>query len=265
MRTYSTTGALSSECLNLPDSCNVCMSRMSPVPHPHAPGNMWLARCSYIQKLLPPLQFTDRMNGGRGIDDPCIGTGRFAQEHWVLSHPANRPCDLDSKSKYVWLYDGFPRHGFNSSLAMAPRNELPFYVKEKSAVQQEGRQRNGCPSIWTCTKKIHPPLGGVGIFSQMPIDLEQRQQQLFPQIKIGQQKVVVQYEQDFLFGHPTQQQFPRRSIVLTLNTISIGDLQVNRINSLRSTTKLACRIGRATRTIWLELLTFSLLVFSAFF
>ena len=38
LRSFLTHGALSSECANLPDSCNVCSSRMSPLPHPHTPG-----------------------------------------------------------------------------------------------------------------------------------------------------------------------------------------------------------------------------------
>jgi hypothetical protein len=34
LRKYLTRGALSEECLNLPDTCDVCASRMSPLPHP---------------------------------------------------------------------------------------------------------------------------------------------------------------------------------------------------------------------------------------
>ena len=44
LRRFLTRGALSKECLELPATCNVCSSRLSPVPHPRAPGNMWLAR-----------------------------------------------------------------------------------------------------------------------------------------------------------------------------------------------------------------------------
>lgn len=43
LRDFLTKGALSEECANLPESCNVCSSRMSPLPHPHTAGNMWLA------------------------------------------------------------------------------------------------------------------------------------------------------------------------------------------------------------------------------
>jgi hypothetical protein len=34
LRPFLTSGALSRECLELPKSCNVCSSRMSPIPHP---------------------------------------------------------------------------------------------------------------------------------------------------------------------------------------------------------------------------------------
>jgi len=42
LRRFLTRGALSKECeRNLPDWCNVCSSRMLPLPHVHTPGNMW--------------------------------------------------------------------------------------------------------------------------------------------------------------------------------------------------------------------------------
>eukprot|EP00438_Fugacium_kawagutii_P016857 Skav219689 [mRNA] locus=scaffold817:135089:135880:- [translate_table: standard] len=118
LREYLSVGALSPECLSMPDACNVCSARMSPLPHPHVPGNMWAARCSYISKLLDPTLFpqemakyyqdAERFQGfecppGRGC---CVGRGRFALEHWVLSHPDVQPCDLDSSSAYK---RGYPK------------------------------------------------------------------------------------------------------------------------------------------------------------
>lgn len=47
----------SRQCLDLPRECSVCSARFSPVPHPHNAGNMWVARCSYIVKLIPPFEF----------------------------------------------------------------------------------------------------------------------------------------------------------------------------------------------------------------
>jgi hypothetical protein len=63
LRSFLTKGALSKECAgsdddnDLPDKCNVCSSRMPPLPHPHTPGNMWLARCDYVSKLIDPLAY----------------------------------------------------------------------------------------------------------------------------------------------------------------------------------------------------------------
>jgi hypothetical protein len=53
-RDYVTAGALSQECRLMPEYCNMCSSRMSPVPYPHSPGNMWAARCGYISELMDP-------------------------------------------------------------------------------------------------------------------------------------------------------------------------------------------------------------------
>ena len=53
-RDYVTAGALSQECRLMPEHCNMCSSRMSPVPYPHSPGNMWAARCGYISELMDP-------------------------------------------------------------------------------------------------------------------------------------------------------------------------------------------------------------------
>ena len=54
LRQFVSASPLSKECANLPDQCNVCSTRMSPLPHPHSPGNMWLARCDYVMKLVDP-------------------------------------------------------------------------------------------------------------------------------------------------------------------------------------------------------------------
>mmetsp|Transcript_12860 Transcript_12860/g.22311 ORF Transcript_12860/g.22311 Transcript_12860/m.22311 type:complete len:355 (+) Transcript_12860:48-1112(+) len=110
-REYMTIGAVSKECTNMPEMCNVCSSRMSPFPTPHTPGNMWAARCSYISKLIDPLLFEDAMDmfvakhhdsQCADSDDSCRGLKRFSNEHWVYSHFDARPCDLDSSHSYFW-------------------------------------------------------------------------------------------------------------------------------------------------------------------
>jgi len=132
LRRFLTTGALSQQCSNLPSTCNVCASRFSPTPHPHTSGNMWLARCSYISKLTDPKKFEKAMSSIYGEEpDACIGTGRYAAEHWVYSHPEVKPCDLYTDPSFVWGYDNLPETGdFEKDLSVAPRfNNRSAYVK----------------------------------------------------------------------------------------------------------------------------------------
>lgn len=113
LREYLTKGALSEECLTLPNQCNVCSTRISPLPHLHVPGIMWASRCDYVSRLVDPLAFEDAMTSYMGraktLDQKCkqgspacVGRDRFSYEHWVLSHPRAHPCDLDSNDAYIW-------------------------------------------------------------------------------------------------------------------------------------------------------------------
>jgi hypothetical protein len=102
LRRFQTRGELLEECANLPSSCNVCSSRMSPIPHPHPSWNMWLAKCDYVQKLTNLMTLKKKTkelryspnNGNKPRNNACIGKGRFAAEHWIHSHPSVMPCDL---------------------------------------------------------------------------------------------------------------------------------------------------------------------------
>ncbi|KAL7531994.1 hypothetical protein ACHAXR_004363 [Thalassiosira sp. AJA248-18] len=103
MRRALTFGALSEECANLPDTCNVCSSRFSPLPFPHTPGNMWLARCDCIAKLRDP--FLLKQGGVPNIKQGwCSGLGRYYFEHWSHSHPHAAPCDLYAGGEWTWDY-----------------------------------------------------------------------------------------------------------------------------------------------------------------
>jgi hypothetical protein len=62
--------------------CNTCSFRMSPYPHLHTSGNMWLAQCQYVRQLLRPSVFAERMELYRPwttIDktmrESCVGVG----------------------------------------------------------------------------------------------------------------------------------------------------------------------------------------------
>ena len=132
-RMFLTRGVLSKDCANLPATCNVCGSRMSPIPHPHMPGNMFLARCSYVAKLIDPLMFADAMaarvlHTSPTKGDSCRGGGRYANEHWILSHPDGAPCDLYENRAFTWDYENIPSGDFDKSLAAAPRFELQAYI-----------------------------------------------------------------------------------------------------------------------------------------
>jgi hypothetical protein len=131
LRKFITRGALSQECANAPSHCNVCSSRMTPVPHPCTPGNMWLAKCNYIVKLIHPMNFTEAMANlfcGSSHPEPCVGMGSYAAEHWVHSHPTVMPCDLSTDLSYVWNYDHVPIDDFEMILMSAPRFDLKAYL-----------------------------------------------------------------------------------------------------------------------------------------
>lgn len=137
---FLTRGALSKECANLPNTCNVCSSRMSPIPHPHTPGNMWLARCDYVSKLINPRQFAHAMQQVvGGGENACRGTGRYAAEHWIHSHPAARPCDLHTDPAYVWGYWPIPQGDFLKELKPAPRFPLATYTTSWNDCGQDGQ------------------------------------------------------------------------------------------------------------------------------
>lgn len=133
LRSFLTAGALSPECFNLPPACNLCGSRFSPGPHPHIPGNMWLARCSYIRQLMDPSLFEQAMNVAN-ISNPsglphCVGRGRYAAEHWVSSHPKAQPCDLSDDPKYILGYYRVPPSDFVRKLYLFPRFERQVYIR----------------------------------------------------------------------------------------------------------------------------------------
>ena len=134
LRRFLSQGALSDECANLPDTCNVCASRMSAVPHPHTSGNMWLAKCDYVKRLIRPAKFDPAMQKHKreiheapNRCDACIGLKRYAAEHWIYSHPSVKPCDLATDSNHLWSYNDIPDVDFDMKLMPAPRFELEAY------------------------------------------------------------------------------------------------------------------------------------------
>lgn len=130
MRKVTTDGALSSECANLPESCDVCSYRMSPIPFPHTPGNMWLARCSYVKKLISPSTFQSKVEELYAEKSLCYGKDRFAQEHYIHHHHDVRPCDLLDDPSFTWSYSKYLKQEYKRSLKQAPRFNISHYVKK---------------------------------------------------------------------------------------------------------------------------------------
>mmetsp|Transcript_12735 Transcript_12735/g.16624 ORF Transcript_12735/g.16624 Transcript_12735/m.16624 type:complete len:343 (+) Transcript_12735:72-1100(+) len=139
LRWVLTRSVLSNQCARMSDeSCDVCSARFSPVPHPHSPGNMWLAECSYIRHLIDPIEFEEKMSSITFSEytmqyfetrrsDSCLGLNRYSQEHWVHSHPSVRPCDLLTDERFLWGYKGIPAGEFEMHLQPAPRLQLQSY------------------------------------------------------------------------------------------------------------------------------------------
>jgi hypothetical protein len=108
LRPLLTSAIFSDKCLAAaPTECDVCSARFSPLPQWHAPGNMWVAPCSYVRNLVSPKAFPTLVNKAvqeaRQVyhwaepgtqREPLVGQGRFANEHWVHTYPTVKPCDL---------------------------------------------------------------------------------------------------------------------------------------------------------------------------
>lgn len=105
-----TKSVFTDECLDItPDKCTVCAARFTPFPAITSPGNMFVAHCSYVRHLIPPVKFHDAMLSMYNMIESNIylklkyryrkrpswmGLHRYAMEQWIHSHPANKPCDV---------------------------------------------------------------------------------------------------------------------------------------------------------------------------
>jgi len=128
-------------CATMPASCNVCSARFLPLPHFHSAGNMFAARCEYVVNLIDPIYFKRTMlevaasafldldqaqkwhpntiNPMTLSSNPRLGTGRYANSHWIHSHPGAAPCDTFPLVEGLLLTETF-----QPAMAMAPR--FPF-------------------------------------------------------------------------------------------------------------------------------------------
>ncbi|CAK0870374.1 unnamed protein product [Prorocentrum cordatum] len=134
-RQFATRGAFSSECLEPWMVCDVCSSRFAPLPHHHVSGNIWLARCDYVSKLLPPSEFSARMDAvvreaaqspNSGSKDEDSRGGRYSMDHWLLSHPSVVPCDVYAA----------PQPGRSGDGTAARAGALPHRTRRLPAAQR---------------------------------------------------------------------------------------------------------------------------------
>lgn len=171
LRKFLTSGALSAECANLPDTCNVCSSRMSPLPHPHTPGNMWLAKCDYVTQLVSPLAAKEGSLPAHFLnsDSGCDGWGRYFSEHWVHSHPLAKPCDLYPEKVFVWMYNGIPSTPFKKELQMAPRFDYQDYVL-RGICKEQTHNEHGTFSAKIFLAKRHEDYKTMYNISALPED-----------------------------------------------------------------------------------------------
>lgn len=144
--------------------CNSCSSQL--FSHPlHYTGNMWVSDCDYVSTLIPPKHFqtakemlhSKMMNRTKALpgnkfyetkfDDGTnyqfhkrqywqlessqwyayTGLGRWANEHWLASHPDFRPCEtfsiLDGNPPLPYDMSGVPLnviHNLTARLRRAP-------------------------------------------------------------------------------------------------------------------------------------------------
>ncbi len=119
---------------------DACGMRFSPHPHAHFPGNMWWARCSYIQNLIDPIDFETKMDEiATFYSDPwfkevpsALGFGRFSAEHWVASHPSIRVIDVmpaaagKDKKFFMAGYELLPKKSglWKPQPSLVPRNDV---------------------------------------------------------------------------------------------------------------------------------------------
>ena len=146
-RREMTNSVLHPDCLFPPDDqCDVCGAQFYSRFSFMFPGNMWTAKCSYIQKLLPPDEggeydkrkresiikfFKLRLWGHLDatlMEDRVdyYGLGRYRLEHWVAGHASVRPCELHRKNvTFARMLKGRvePPYDYEWSIG-PPRNEV---------------------------------------------------------------------------------------------------------------------------------------------
>lgn len=149
-RPMLTDAALSELCVQkgmAGSDCNVCGLQFYSMWTPFIPGNMFTAKCDYVKKLIPPLEFSSKMEQAIGkvvllrLKDQLLtnllpdrkdffGLERYSDEHWIASHPDVIPCDCDPTG-VMWKYHYQQMKLSDLSWAKAPRiHGTPAYSQQ---------------------------------------------------------------------------------------------------------------------------------------
>jgi hypothetical protein len=158
-----TEAALSRDCIDPPNAtCNLCGLHFFARFTTFVPGNMWTAQCSYISKLLPPDGFEAKQEEVIGkmlllrLRGQIVtktfpderkdryGLDRYTAEHWVASHPAVRPCDMDPSGDLNKVHAQKMTHrGFQFGMAprSTPRKWFTGRLRDRIKIERDIRLR----------------------------------------------------------------------------------------------------------------------------
>ncbi|GKY94299.1 hypothetical protein MPSEU_000395700 [Mayamaea pseudoterrestris] len=122
--TYFLSNSLSAQ------DCDVYGLKFNYMPHYALYGDMFFAKCGYINQLLPPENFTVRMEsfaaevlmqivekklnvGVLEASAQNLSVGRHVMARWVVSHPSCVPCDLTNQTSHFWESEDRSRNDFS--------------------------------------------------------------------------------------------------------------------------------------------------------
>jgi len=172
-----TLGATKSSCLAAlqDDTCNVCGLQFYPLWNPMFPGNMFSAKCSYIQNLKPLLEFREALTATVGYSSnhstvfkhelykkffpkswvDIAGLERYANEQWIASHPTVRPCDSAAQYSTRFPLIRGPKkrqvHLDRMSADLAPRTPLKegnWFRMDKGLFRRITKNDGARPHEW---------------------------------------------------------------------------------------------------------------------
>lgn len=143
-RRTMTSASTSQMCLEPPnETCNACGLLFQPLPASHFPGNIWMAKCSYIIKLLSPQEYHNkrpivdqwiRSESGEGIinkhdglfpmERHYTGKQRYESEHWLGSHPDLTPCDVSKSPNMGYWLEADRNFDKEFQFDIAPRHKI---------------------------------------------------------------------------------------------------------------------------------------------